>query len=62
MFKLRVVGHHGDTSPIIIFNLIYQEIRTKCVLSWNTWLVIGVADSRRWREPYQMRTHNIPSC
>ena len=23
------------------------------VLSWNTWLVISVAECSRWREPYQ---------
>ena len=32
-----VVGDHRDTSPSIIFNLTNQEIRAKCVLSWNTW-------------------------
>ena len=41
-----------DTMPIIIFSLINQGIRAKCVLSRNTWLVIGVADCRRWRELY----------
>ena len=34
-FVREVVGYHRDTSPIIIFNLISQEIRTKCILSWN---------------------------
>ena len=52
-FHAGVVDYHKDTSPIIIFNLINQEIRTKCVLNWITWLVIGVAECRRWREPYQ---------
>lgn len=32
-----VMGYHKDTSPTIIFNLINQEIRAKCVLSWNMW-------------------------
>ena len=31
-----VVGYHRDTCPIIIFNLINQDIRDKCILKWNT--------------------------
>ena len=33
----RGLVSHRDTSPIIIFNLINQEIRDKSVLSWNKW-------------------------
>ena len=49
-FHAGVAGYHRDTSPIIIFDPINQEIRGKSVLRKNTWLVIGVTDCRRGRE------------
>ena len=57
-FHEGAVDNHRDTSPIIFFSQINQEILAKCVLSWNTWcdlqlLVISVAECRRWRELYQ---------
>ena len=32
---------------------INKEIRAKCVQSRNTWLVMDVAECRRWHEPYK---------
>ena len=36
-FHAEVMGHHRDTGPIIISNLMNQEIRAKRELSLNTW-------------------------